>query len=291
MQAAIEARLQGLPGDTSSNHHRTTVLLPRGLAVLLARDSTLLGRLARVLVARDGRDTRVARAMARVKQEDMARVRVTFSKCLYAMVQGVQVQPYKASSWVVGEAREEVLGFKLATALEILLSQSKGQKGSGQDGQDFVKFLSKLQDVGFFQGELEGSIRHKQLMEDAKAFWTASKAAEQESDASQDLLWEFKAALDVSEVPDNFMIGPAGTEDPEDWLDVTPESLDAMLEAQFGLPKSGGAGQNIPEEVSRLVTMDRSFYCILPLICCQVLREDVRHGRGGERGGAGGACH
>jgi hypothetical protein len=252
VQEAIRARLAGLPADTAANHHRASAVLPAALATMLGRDPGLLGRLVRAVQERDPVDVRACRQMARVPQERLVRCTVTFSRCLYAMLAGAQVRAYRSSGWTVGEDRAEQLGFKLATGLEILLSRCRGAGGRAGDETEFRKFVAKLKDVGFFQGELEGSKKHGQLMEDCRNFWLSSLPEECDD---RSITKDYLAARDSHEPPDNFLVGPPGPEDSEDWLEVTPESLDAMLEAQFGVSASGPGqnNQNIPEELSKFL--------------------------------------
>ena len=50
------------------------------------------------------------------------------------------------------------------------------------------------------------------------------------------------------------VIGPSvASDDSEQWLEMTPEMLDSMLEAQFGISKEKTEAQNIPEEVNKFL--------------------------------------
>jgi len=251
MQASITSRLDGLPHDTGSNHHRCTVQLPRGLATLIGRDSAILGRLVQAVRERDPLDTRAARAMDKVRQEDMVDVRLTFSKCLFAMLSGIQLRPYKGSGWQVGEEQKEQLGFRIATGLQILLTRCRGEGARSDKSEGFDKFLAKLNEVNYFQGELEGSKLYKELMEGCKVFWNSASRSEEYRDGD-DLSEQWGVARSKPESLENFLVGAPGPEDPEDWLNVTPESLDAMLEAKFGVAKKQ-AGKDVPEEFAKFL--------------------------------------
>ena len=251
IQESITSRLDGLPYDTGSNHHRCTVSLPRGLATLIGRDPSILGRLVQAVRERDPLDTRAARAMDKVKQQDMVDVRVTFSKCLYAMLTGIQLRPYKGSGWQVGEEKKEQLGFRIATGLQILLARCRGETTRPEKSEGFDKFLSKLNEVNYFQGELEGSKKYKELMEGCKVFWNSSSTSEEYRDCDN-LTEQWGNAMSKPESFDNFLVGAPGPEDPEDWLNVTPESLDAMLEAKFGVAQKQ-AGKDVPEEFAKFL--------------------------------------
>merc|ERR1719414_2258180 len=261
VQEAIQTRLTPLPHNTESNHHRVNVSLPRALAAMLSKYPGLLGRLVRAVMERDTIDSKACRHMTRVNQEGSVLCRVTFSKCLYAMLSGVQVRPYKESGWTVGEDKAEQLGFKLATGLEILLSRSRGGEDASYDVNEFNQFVVKLKEIGFFQGELEGSRKYKLLMEDCISFWQTSKSNLKDESKQDDIVKMYKDALNSSEVVDNFFIGPPGQDDDEQWLEITPESLDKMLEAQFGVP-SNGAGHQIPEEINKFLEGMSDMTCV-----------------------------
>jgi len=251
VQASITSRLGDLPHDTGSNHHRCTVSLPRGLATLIGRDPAILGRLVQAVRERDPLDTRAARAMDKVKQQDVVDVRVTFSKCLYAMLAGTELRPYKGSGWQVREDKKEQLGFRISTGLQILLARCRSEGAGSDKSEGFDKFLSKLKEVNYFQGELEGSKKYKELMESCKVFWNSASSTE-EFREGDDLSEQWSNAMSHPESFDNFLVGAPGPEDPEDWLNVTPESLDAMLEAKFGVTQKQ-AGKDVPEEFAKFL--------------------------------------
>ena len=247
VQQAIEDRLGGLPSDASSNHHTCTVTLPRMVARLLAKDKNILARVVQAVVERDQVDMRHARTMSRVKQVEVEQFSLKFSRCLYAMLGSCKVRPSRGSNWVVGEERGELVGYKLSLGLEILLARARDGGEGNTRGAEWKKFLSKLVDVGYFQGELEGSRKYKVLEESAMKFWKCSQEEEDE-----DIREVVKKIDNSSDAIVGTIVGPACVSESEDWLEVTPESLDKMLEAQFGVSKDA-AGQNIPEEVNKFL--------------------------------------
>jgi len=251
VQTAVKERLSGL----SDNHHSTNVLLPSLVVELLSRHPEQLSKLVRAVMERDQLDLRKCRGMEKVKQIGTVECRVTFSKCLYAMLTGCKVQPYKSSDWSIGQSKAECIGFKLALGLEILLSRSKNSSSSSFGGdKDFSKFLLKLQEVGFFQNELEGSEKYKTLFEESRKFWNSSSNQEFEEDLCK-TVDQLNITYNKSSPPvDSFVIGPKiKVSDNEDWMEMTPESLDRMLEIQFGVSASSSGGQDIPEEVNKFL--------------------------------------
>merc|ERR1719229_2067913 len=88
-------------------------------------------------------------------------------------------------------------------------------------------------------------------MENCRDFWKSSSNAEDYRDG-EDLPEQWQLALSKPESCENFLIGAPGMEDSEDWLNVTPESLDAMLEAKFGVPQKQRE-KDVPEEFAKFL--------------------------------------
>jgi len=248
VQDAIKSRLDNMPVNQLSNHHTCTIPLPKLVGRLLARNKNILARIVQAVVERDMVDLRSARTMSNIRQMDVDKFSVKFSRCLYAMISSCKVRPSKGSNWVVGEDRSELVGYKLALGVEMLLARARDCEKGTLRGKEWKKFLSKLVEVGYFQGELEGSRKYKTLEEGAEKFWSNTL----EEDAEDDIRQLVKVAEDSNEAISGAIIGPSGVSDSEDWLEVTPESLDKMLEAQFGMARDA-TGQNIPEEVNKFL--------------------------------------
>ena len=96
-------------------------------------------------------------------------------------------------------------------------------------------------------GELKGSAKHRALTENALRFWRSSKEDSYHSrlDNIVDLLDKFLRNELVP--PDQGWLRPGGVVEDESWLEVTPESLDRMLAARFGVAEGGE--ENIPGEL------------------------------------------
>jgi len=247
VQQDILDRLDNMPRNTDFNHHTCTVSLPSMVAKLLVKDKSLLGKMVEAVVERDQVDIRQARSMSRVKQVEMKDFSIKWSRCLYAMLSSCKVRPSKGCGWLLREEKGELTGFKLAMGLEILLSRAReGEKGEMR-GKEWEKFLSKLKDVGYFQGELEGSLKFTELCANAKTFWKDSNTEENFDINDAMKLVDNERDSDIGGI-----VGPSGVNEGEDWLEVTPDSLDKMLEAQFGVSKDA-PGQNIPEEVTKFL--------------------------------------
>ena len=110
-----------------------------------------------------------------------------------------------------------------------------------ETGTDWTNFTAKLASVGYFQEEMEGSIKYKELIAKAKDFWSSSSSTS--SYSSLDGLVDLVRRYECGEVspPQTGWLRPGGRVDDEAWMEVTPESLDKMLAARFGVAEGGSS--------------------------------------------------
>ena len=256
VQAVIRDKIRGLPWDSRDNHHVTNVELPRNVARLLNLNTAFLSCLVSAVCERDPADTRAARAMSRVGRGETVRCSVKMSRCLYARLHSSHVQPHRSSQWT-GRSHQDT-GFKLSLGLEILLARDEARKckegsSGGTQGRQWQQFKSRLADVGYFKEELEGSIKYRELEREANNFFLASS---EETFIEDDLCLAYKG-LNEKEFQDSDLKGaivnpPVAKADSEDWLEITPDVLDKMLEAQFGVSQHKD-NVNIPSEVNNFL--------------------------------------
>jgi hypothetical protein len=124
------------------------------------------------------------------------------------------------------------------------------------EGPAWAKFLTRLVAVGYFQGELEGSARYCELAAQAAEFWANGDA---EVDLGRhgrlDRLVNLVAKIQAGNLlapPSGWLCPPVERDDDESWLEVTPESLDRMLAARFGVP--AGSEDQIPAQFSAFLS-------------------------------------
>jgi hypothetical protein len=144
----------------------------------------------------------------------------------------------RASGWTVDEGKKaEVLGYKLSLGLELLLSRSRSSaapssSSPGASGPAWANFLTRLATLGYFQGELEGSVRYRELAARAAQYWTSGEEEEEEGEGGRhgrlDRLVSLVGRLEGDgELSAGNWLRPAPTrDDDESWMEVTPESLD-----------------------------------------------------------------
>ena len=257
VQAVIRDKLGAMPRDTRDNHHVTNVTIPRSVAKMLSQDVKYLSQIVTALNERDPIDMRKARTMTRVKPEHVSKYRVKFSKCLYAMLSSSNVAPARASGWDKHLDQSGTLGFKLSLGLEILLTRARIGSGNSEsnmgNSKQWLEFKNRLKNNGFFKNELEGSRKYRELENIAlKFFLESNKDDGEEPEYVNDVFQEVVKTKDTTLI-DCDVVGPlVDVVGGEDWMEMTPDILDAMLEAQFGVSKDANK-QNIPEEVNKFL--------------------------------------
>jgi len=198
---------------------------------------------------RDHIDLRKTRNMTRVRPADRSLYSLTFPKVLYALLSSIDVRPHRCSGWEVDEkVKADLLGYKLSLGLEIILSRHRAEKDSSEGNIGWENFIKKLKDVGYFQGELEGSVKYNCLLENAREFLKGAGEDSYHSrlDTLVDTVQRFEEG--TLPAPPTGWLPEGGEEGDEAWMEVTPESLDKMLAARFGVPQGGE--ENIPGELS-----------------------------------------
>jgi len=251
VQQALDLRLDGMPHNIAANHHNCTVSLPRRVARLLALDKSWLSRIITAVVERDQLDIKHSRLMKEIKQENVRDYTVKFSKCLFAMITSCRAIPIKRSDWILSDNKSSELGFKLALGLEILISRIRAEGPNAfSESNGWKIFISRLEKMGYFQGEIAGSKQHQRLKKDAQSFWVENHDNDNEENLQE--------ALTLSQDIDDLalyrgVLSKPGVNDSEEWLEVTPESFDKLLEAQFGVSHKNSGGPNIPEEIDKFL--------------------------------------
>jgi len=255
VQQVIREKIDKMPHDTRVNHHVVNMVLPSRVARLLAEDSEFLSQVITAVNERDPIDMRKSRNMSRVRPELLGSVSVKFSKCLYAMLASCKVVPHRNSGWDRGQVEGNLLGYKLALGVEILLSRRRVDQESdncdNRQTKQYKDFIEKLKKNGYFKNEVEGSKLFKELENNAAEFFEESEpdVAGEKVGKAWDRISENHDSSDYY----NSVIGPlVEKSDSEDWMEMTPEILDSMLEAQFGISREKQSN-NIPEEVNKFL--------------------------------------
>jgi hypothetical protein len=157
------------------------------------------------------------------------------------------------------------------SGLEMLAEQAAKRRTdceatSSTSGPRFDRFVAKLTDTGYFKGELPGSKKYTSLLEQARQFYSASVDADSDDGGGQ----EVRFSSEVLELSRNCRLAaPEDDEDPgdslasddESWLDVEPESFDALLRQHFKLESektefgadAAKSDSELPAEIKRFL--------------------------------------
>ena len=152
--------------------------------------------------------------------------------------------PDKRSGWKIPpdtdpSRKASELGMKLTCGFEMLASQAEKRNSSYSDlpnsSQKFERFIKKLEQSGYFQGEMEGSRKHSTLLEQARTFYSTSTG--DENDPNSDLRFSSEILRMSKDYRPDATEGSreedSVSSDDESWLDVEPESFDNLLRQHF----------------------------------------------------------
>lgn len=254
VQACIAERLRNFNLERlADGMHRTNAYLPIQAAAILQHRPALIAAAVRAFVHRDPIDMKALRAMKHFPPENRVRQPVVFTKYLYAMLTHSQYMPDRRTGWNLpssssngGDAfKSHSLGVKLACGFEILAAQAKPSAATNDlsANRNWLTYLQSLRQRGYFQDFIEGSRDHQRLMATAKEYFV-SQVEQQHSSSATDAGSELLELLKTIEYspPSEAIDGP---EDDENWLNVSPEDLDAMLAARYGIKRTVSANGNV----------------------------------------------
>uniref|UniRef100_A0A8C2BC26 Ecdysoneless homolog (Drosophila) n=1 Tax=Cyprinus carpio TaxID=7962 RepID=A0A8C2BC26_CYPCA len=249
--AALTKRLDGYPDKIQQNFHRAHCYVPAGIAVVLSKRPDLIAPAVSAFYLRDPVDLQACRTFHTFTPDTRVMTSVKFTRCLYAQLQQQSFVPDRRSGFTLPvrshpQYRAHELGMKLAHGFEILCSKS-GQSSSEKEASVSSNplwrgFLDSLKKNGYFKGELEGSVRYKDLMTSAESFFRQSVTSTHRpaiQNPGQEML---KVLEDTSYSLEDLKNQEAHLppEDSDAWLDISPQELERLLEERGGRGVSDG---------------------------------------------------
>uniref|UniRef100_A0A1B0BVC2 Uncharacterized protein n=1 Tax=Glossina palpalis gambiensis TaxID=67801 RepID=A0A1B0BVC2_9MUSC len=242
IQFCIDKRLKEFESVDNLALHHQIVRLPLGVAILLKKRPSLIAAAVRAFCERDVIDMKVCRSMRYFPPEQRVRTNVCFTRCLYAMIMHTDYTPDRKIGWHLNakpnseEYKEDLLGIKLACGFEILASQAKDVKADA-NSPAWKAYVKSLLSKGYFRDNIEGSAEYQYLLEQAKAYFAANqirfRTAAVVGTEILDLLKQTGTNADELRDEENNL----KLSDPDDWLNVSVEELDAMLVDRYGPKK------------------------------------------------------
>ncbi|XP_037128547.1 protein ecdysoneless homolog [Syngnathus acus] len=241
---ALDKRLDGYPEKIGASQHRAHCFIPAGVAVVLAQRPDLVAPAVSAFYLRDPVDLQACRYFKHFPPDTRVLTSVTFTRCLYAQLQQQQFVPDRRGGFAMPARSDSLykaheLGMKLAHGFEILCSKcrlpSSEEDSSVSCNPEWKGFLQSLKRNGYFRDELEGSARFRQLMTSAENFFkqsVASKSGDMSPGEEVLQLLSSCGPIDVEELRKQEAQLPQ--EDSDNWLSVTAQDLESMLEERAG---------------------------------------------------------
>lgn len=226
------ARCSRHPDTSKSQIHIAQVLIPHLAAHILHHCPGLISPAIEAFYTRDASTSKPCERMAIFNPSKNVPMTATFTKIRYSQLKSAQFiapslfrLPPKSDSLY----RAAELGMKLSCGFEILYHTLLETSDSKQHSVAFEKFLKKLDNLGYYQGELEGSTLYQELARNAKQMFLNQAALD--APASNYLLGEFKLLASAKDLIDTQLICQA-TPDSDAWLSIDPSQVDGMLETK-----------------------------------------------------------
>ncbi|XP_075224302.1 ecdysoneless cell cycle regulator [Lycorma delicatula] len=248
IQNAIFNRIKGYPDRIENNLHRANAFVPVGVAALLKERPSLIAPATVAFCHRDPIDMRACRAMRFFPPENRVMTRVTFTKCLYAMLSHQKFSPDRRTGWNLPLPSDPLhaahsLGVKIACGFEILVSQCKFANDSENLDLSLDKgwnhYYNTLKDKGYFKGLLEGSQEYNKLKKAAEDYYKSHTVISQPSTGQMILNLLNTVEYDIDE-----MMSEQGNLPPSDddsWLEISADELDKMMEERYGAKQAANS--------------------------------------------------
>uniref|UniRef100_A0A673KLG3 Protein ecdysoneless homolog n=1 Tax=Sinocyclocheilus rhinocerous TaxID=307959 RepID=A0A673KLG3_9TELE len=251
IRSALARRLDGYPDKIQQNFHRVHCYVPAGIAVVLSRRPDLIAPAVSAFYLRDPVDLQACRTFRTFPPDTRVMTSIKFTRCLYAQLQQQSFVPDRRSGFKLPfrshpQYRAHELGMKLAHGFEILCSKSgpssSEKEASVSSNPLWRGFLDSLKNNGYFKGELEGSVRYKDLMTSAESFFRQSVTSTHRPDIQnpgQEVMNVLEdASYSLEELKNQEAHLPP--EDSDAWLDISPQELERLLEERGGRGVSDG---------------------------------------------------
>lgn len=233
-------RIKEFPGSIEENFHRQTVYVPIAVAALLHHNRQLIAPAVQAFCNRDPIDMKACRAMRYFPPENRVYTSVVFTKCLYAMMMHSNYLPDRRTGWQIPSSnsphfKAHLLGVKIACGFEILASQAKSSVGDIEQDREWIKYLESLKGRNFFRGLIEGSKGYQELLATAKDYYVQNRDNMKIAPKIGDEILREMKQLDISYDDFKHLEQSLPDSDSDNWLNIAPEDLDAMLMKRYGV--------------------------------------------------------
>ncbi|XP_004383294.1 protein ecdysoneless homolog [Trichechus manatus latirostris] len=250
IRAAVNRRIREYPEKIQASLHRAHCFLPAGIAVVLKQRPRLVAAAVQAFYLRDPFDLRACRVFKTFLPDTRIMTSVTFTKCLYAQLAQQRFVPDRRSGYQLPppshpQYRAHELGMKLAHGFEILCSKSSphfsdSKKSLVTTSPLWPGFLDSLKKNDYFKGLIEGSAQYQEKLEMAKNYFQVSVNQPESSLAmspGEEILTLLQTTpFDIEDLKKEEANLPP--EDDDQWLDLSPDQLDQLLQEAAGKKES-----------------------------------------------------
>jgi hypothetical protein len=152
--------------ESSMKHyrHRTLCYLPKRVIALLQMNPQLISHAIRAFVNRDNHTMKYTTTMKQFANDEYVYTIVTMSRCQYAQLLSQPFSPPKVLSRIYNTHDKAMdIGLKILVGFEILYQKSKEK-----DNEQWQSYVERLNNMGYFKGERQGSALYKELEQQAR---------------------------------------------------------------------------------------------------------------------------
>ncbi|XP_060624785.2 protein ecdysoneless homolog [Anolis sagrei] len=249
IRSAVYKRISGYPEKIQAFLHRAHCYLPAGIATVLKRHPSLVAAAVQAFYLRDPFDLKACRVFRTFPPETRIMTSVTFTKCLYAQLVQQPFVPDKRSGYSLPprshpQYKAHEIGMKLAHGFEILCAKynnppHRDSKKRALNGPLWDNFLNSLKKNNYFKGELEGSAQYLDRLHMAENYFQQTVIHPQSSVADspgEEILAILKeTSFNLEDLRKEAESLPP--EDDDSWLDISPDTLDEILQEASGTNK------------------------------------------------------
>ncbi|KAG9047970.1 hypothetical protein FS837_001042 [Tulasnella sp. UAMH 9824] len=270
IQGAIHRRTRGYPETLKQHVHRSRAHLPADIVLALSQNPALIQKAVEAFYTRDALQLRVVSKMNRFPPATSIYAPVTMTRTAYAQLMGQKFHPPKVfGRWMESEGSTEWrwkdVGMKVACGFEMLYAENKSRassaSSSGPESIEALKdalrrdpgyqsYIENLKRAGWFPaGEVEGSQAWREKEDKAATTWVAVRKEDNANRASFTALVDIAISQAQARKDDILASATSDTalEDSYEWLNVSPDDLDAALAEAGGLPKGAGPNMDVDE--------------------------------------------
>uniref|UniRef100_A0A2K5JYQ5 Ecdysoneless cell cycle regulator n=1 Tax=Colobus angolensis palliatus TaxID=336983 RepID=A0A2K5JYQ5_COLAP len=270
IRAAVSRRIRGYPEKIQVSLHRAHCFLPAGIVAVLKQRPRLVSAAVQAFYLRDPIDLRACRIFKTFLPETRIMTSVTFTKCLYAQLVQQRFVPDRRSGYRLPppsdpQYRAHELGMKLAHGFEILCSKcsphfSDCKKSLVTASPLWASFLASLKKNDYFKGLIEGSAQYRERLEMAENYFQLSVNRPESSLAmspGEEILTLLQTIpFDIEDLKKEEANLPP--EDDDQWLDLSPDQLDQLLQEAAGKKESESISKEEKEQNYDLTQVSES---------------------------------